>query len=79
MKRRRLSSTLLKWILSRRGRIVTCQLDKAGDRYRVTVEPVDHGGNRFVELYDATATAFRRHAAVVAHLRDTGWTTVAYR
>ncbi len=78
MKRRRLTGTLLKWILCRRGRVVTCQLDKAGNHYRVSVQPYGQR-DRVVELFDATAAAFQRHAAVVASLRDSGWTTVAYR
>lgn len=79
MKRKRLSGTLLKWILCRRGRMVTCKLDKAGNHYRVSVQPYGQRENKLVELFDATATAFQRHAAVVANLRDNGWTTVAYR
>jgi hypothetical protein len=58
--------------------VVTCQLDKAGNRYRVSVQPYGQR-DRVVELFDATAAAFQRHAAVVASLRDSGWTTLGYR
>jgi hypothetical protein len=79
MKRRSLKVQLLKWILCRRGRVVTCQLDRTGRQYRLSVQPYGQRENRFVELFDATAAAFQRHAAVVTNLRDSGWTTVAYR
>ncbi len=79
MKRKQVSGPLLKWSLCRRGRVVTCQLDKSGNKYRVSVKPYGQSQNKLVELYDATASAFQRHATVVASLRNSGWTTVAYR
>jgi hypothetical protein len=69
---------LLKWILCRRGHIVTCQIDRAGSRYRVSVLPHGQHKSRLVEMFDANLTAFQRHAALVAGLRDCGWTTVDY-
>ena len=79
MKRRSLKTQLLKWILCRRGRVVTCQVDRAGNRYRVSVLPNDRPKNQLIEMFDANVMAFQRHAALVAELRDRGWTTLAYR
>jgi hypothetical protein len=79
MKRRSLKVQLLKWILCRRGRVVTCQVDRAGNRYRVSVLPQGQHKSRLVEMFDANVMAFQRHAALVTDLRDRGWTTLAYR
>ena len=60
MRRRRLSGTLLKWILIRRGQSVACQVDRIGKLFRVSIHRLGYPEHRRVELYDATATAFQR-------------------
>jgi hypothetical protein len=83
MKRTQLPATssqpLLEWVLCRGREIVTCQLDQAGDQYRVSVLPHRTRDRLFVRLFDAGLSAFQRHAALVKELRDVGWTLVAYR
>ena len=79
MKRRSFKVQLLKWILCRQGRVVTCQVERSGNHYQVSLAPYDQPKNRLVELFDANVMAFQRHAALVANLRESGWTTVAYR
>jgi hypothetical protein len=79
MKRRSFRVRLLRWILCRRGRVLMCQLERAGDRYRVSVLPYGQSKTRFEELFDAGVAAFARHAELVTGLRDRGWTTLGYQ
>jgi hypothetical protein len=42
---------------------------------------IPHGNMRkmIVKTFEASVTAFQRHAAVAAELRSMGWVLVAYR
>ena len=73
------SRPLLKWILCKGQHLITCQVERAGDRFQVSVLPDGTRDRGLVRLFDAGLTAFQRHAALVADLRGTGWTLVAYR
>jgi hypothetical protein len=69
---------LLNWILYRGWQLLTCRVERIGDRYRVSA--LTHGQRRcvFVKRFDASLAAFQSHAALVADLRRAGWMSIAY-
>jgi hypothetical protein len=56
-----------------------CQIERTGRSYRVSVRPQGRHGRLYEKSFDASVSAFQRHAALVAGLRGAGWTSVAYR
>ena len=70
---------LLNWVLGRDRQIVRLQVARAGAEYQVSVSSDGQRTPVFVDLFRACRHAFQRHAALVAALRDAGWTSVAYR
>ena len=71
---------LLRWVFRRDTHLVTCQLDREGQRAAYMLSLVPHWDVRqaVVETFDAGVTAFRRHAAVAEELRRQGWTLASY-
>lgn len=70
---------LLNWVLCRGWQLLTCRVERTGNRYKVSA--LTHGGrhNVYVKRFDAGLAAFQNHAALVAGLRRAGWVSVAYR
>ena len=70
---------LLNWVLCRGWQLLTCRVERTGNRYKVSA--LTHGGrhNVYVKRFDASLAAFQNHAALVAGLRRAGWVSVAYR
>ena len=67
---------LLRWIFRRGNQFLTCQLER-GRAY--TLSLVTHGqATAAVETFSDGLSAFRRHAAVSAQLREYGWTVASY-
>jgi hypothetical protein len=75
----RTSRTLLNWVLCRGRQILMCQVERTGESYSVCVRPHGRRARLYAKKFDASVTAFHRHATLVAGLRGAGWTSVAYR
>ncbi len=69
---------LLNWVLSRGRETLACQVARTGDQYRVSVQQNGRKGRLYVRGFGGSLNAFERHAAMVARLRDAGWTSIAY-
>jgi hypothetical protein len=78
--RKRRSIRLLRWVFQRGSHLLTCQLDRDGRQAAYSLSLVPHWDVRqaITESFDAGIAAFRRHAAVAAHLRSEGWTLASY-
>lgn len=70
---------LLRWSLRHGRRQLTCQVERAGGRYRVSVRTHEGREQLFENRFDRSLQAFQRHAALVGDLRAMGWTIVTYR
>jgi hypothetical protein len=70
---------LLRWVLCRGWQLLTCRIDRTGDRYRVSALTHGRRYHVYTKRFDASVAAFQDHAALVAHLRRAGWVSVAYR
>jgi hypothetical protein len=70
---------LLNWVLCRGRQLLTCRVERTGDRYRVSALTPGESRRLFVKRFDAGLAAFQSHAALVADLRRAGWMSVAYR
>ena len=72
---------LLDWFLRRGREVLRLQVERTGDRYQVSVSPVNRRQQKplFISVFHACPNAFQRHAALVASFREAGWTSVAYR
>ena len=71
--------TLLQWVFRQQNQMVTCQLEREGSRYRVSLVPQQGLRSAIIATFDAGLSAFQRHAALAAELRRHGWMLVAYR
>jgi hypothetical protein len=78
--RKRRAIRLLRWVFQREHRLLTCQLDRDGQRASYTLSLVPHWdvAHAAAERFDAGVSAFRRHAAIADQLRRQGWTLAAY-
>ena len=72
--------TLLRWELKRGSERVICQVerDPASRAFSVVIVPLRSLQRASVERFDAAVAAIRRHAAVAADLRASGWSVAAY-
>jgi hypothetical protein len=69
------SSPMIRWILRRDSRAITCELDRRSDRsYEVCVMPHWDPSAAMIERFDAATPALLRHADVARRLREHGWT-----
>ena len=68
---------VLRWVLGRGDRFVTCELDVAatGD-YEVCVVPHWNVAGSVIERWPSAMTAFERHAQLARGFRDAGWTVL---
>jgi hypothetical protein len=78
--RKRRSFRLLRRVFQRGVHVLTCQLDRVGRQSAYSLSLVPHWDVRqaIIETFDRGTTAFRRHAAVAAHLRSQGCTLASY-
>ena len=78
--RKKRTIRILRWVFQRDNRLLTCQLDREGDRASYTLSLVPHWDVRQAvsETFDAGVGAFRRHATLADQLRSQGWTLAAY-
>jgi len=78
--RKRRAIRLLRWVFQREHRLLTCQLDRDGQRASYTLSLVPHWDVRqsVIELHQDGAAAFQRHAAIAGQLREQGWILDAY-
>lgn len=74
------SHSLIEWILERNRRRLVCsvtQLAGAG-LYEVAMQPLWDRASAVAETFHDPLTAFQRHAAIAASLRDKGWVVAAF-
>jgi hypothetical protein len=69
---------VLSWVLCRGRQLLTCQVERTGNDYRVSALPNGRRDPLYVKQFDASLEAFQSHAALVADLRGLGWMSVAY-
>ena len=71
---------LVRWEFERDQRHLTCSVSVAADtpNYEVAMLPLWSNGVSAVERFDTPSDALQRHAAIVADLRNAGWTISAY-
>jgi hypothetical protein len=69
---------VLSWVLCRGRRLLTCQVERTGNEYRVSALPHGHRDPLYVKQFAASLEAFQTHAALVADLRGLGWMSVTY-
>ena len=74
------SHRIVRWIFQKGNELVTCGVVQETGRPSFTLSLVstakeDHG---IVEVFESGVMALQRHARVAAHLRELGWTVVAY-
>jgi len=70
---------LLNWVLCRGWQLLTCRVERTGNRFRVSALTQEGRHHLYVKRFDASLAAFQNHAALVAGLRRAGWVSVAYR
>jgi hypothetical protein len=80
MARKHRTIRLLRWVFQKDNHLLTCQLDREGQRSAYTLSLVPHWDLRQAasETFDAGVSAFRRHATIAEQLRSQGWTLAAY-
>ena len=72
------SQRLLAWTFRRGTQFLTCELLRTADsQYGVIITPHSDGAMIVEELSNGVS-AFQRHAALALHLRQQGWSLVAY-
>lgn len=68
---------ILRWILQRGTRTITCQLDARGNgAFEVCVLPHWDPSSTCIERFAASTSAFLWHAAVAKQLREHGWAVI---
>ena len=71
---------LLDWVMRKGREVLRVQLERAGNRYQVSVSPGKQQQMPLhVSVFHACPKAFQRHAVLVAAFREAGWRSVAYR
>ena len=75
--------TVIRWEFMRGDERMTCQVDRAADGreagvFAVIGLPYERLQKATVEVFQSAVAALRRHAALAADLRATGWKLVAY-
>jgi len=70
---------VLRWVMNRFGRVVTCELDATPDgQYEVCVVPHWDVQASVVQRFPNVMAALERHAEIARELRDAGWTVLAH-
>lgn len=74
------SHRMIRWIFQRGQELLTCAVDQESGRSSYTLSLVSsrQADALVVERFESGVLALQRHAAVAAHLRDLGWTLIAY-
>lgn len=75
--------TVIRWEFIRGHERMTCEVDRAADgrnaaTFAVIGLPYQRLQKATVEVFQSATAALRRHAALAADLRATGWKLVAY-
>jgi len=71
---------VVRWLFTREGRALTCQVDtdETGSQFEVAVVPHWDLGLTVVEEAPSTANALRRHAEIALMLKDAGWSVARH-
>jgi hypothetical protein len=68
---------MMPWMLQRGKNAITCRLDARGKRsYELCVLPHWDPSSAIIERFDASTSAFMRHAKVASLLRENGWMVI---
>ncbi len=71
------SIPMVRWVLRRGGRAVTCEVDARDDEdFEVAVIPHWDVAAARVERFDHAIGAMERHAAIARSLRAQGWVVI---
>ena len=71
---------IVRWIFQKGNELVTCGVVQEPGRPSYTLSLVSNArdDDGIVEVFESGVMALQRHARVAAHLRELGWTVVAY-
>ncbi len=70
---------LIRWQFARGRKHVMCAIRAtAAASYEVATVPLWDVGKAAIETFKTAGEALRRHAAISASLRETGWTIASY-
>ena len=71
---------IVRWIFQKGNELVTCGVVQEAGRPSYTLSLVSNAkeDDGLVEVFESGVMALQRHARVAAHLRELGWTVVAY-
>ena len=74
------SHRIVRWIFQKGNELVTCGVVQEAGRPSYTLSLVSNAreDDGLVEVFESGVMALQRHARVAAHLRELGWTVVAY-
>lgn len=66
----------LRWVFQKGPERLTCEVDATPAGWDVCVIPHEDPAAGAIEWFDASMSAFRRHAEIASRLRDRGWSVV---
>ena len=72
------STCIVRWMFQKGSRFVTCAVDQERGQFALSVMSNVPSDAAIVERFDSGVAALQRHARIAAHLREAGWTVVAY-
>jgi hypothetical protein len=74
------SQRIVRWIFQKGNELVTCGVDRETGHPSYTLSLVSNieADAGIVEVFESGVVALQRHARIAAHLRELGWTVVAY-
>ena len=75
-----LETSLIRWEFARDERHLMCAIRATGaaSAFEVATVPLWDVARTAVETFSSASAALRRHAAIAADLRESGWTVAAY-
>ena len=69
---------LVRWMFQKGTQLVTCAVTRENGQFALRVASTVAGDIAITERFASGVAALQSHARIAAHLRDTGWTVVAY-
>ena len=74
------SQRIVRWIFQKGNELVTCGVvqETGHPSFTLSLVSTAREDDGIVEVFESGVMALQRHARVAAHLRELGWTVVAY-
>ena len=66
------------WTFQHGNNVLTCAVDRQSGIYRLSIVPNGLVKAAMMETFESGIAALRQHAQIAAHLREHGWTLIAY-